>query len=164
MSELEPPNIDTHTTTLSPVDPQHHDVRPDTARIQATDATLADSLAAAVLATPGVLRLEPPRQSSLRRFMAATTQHPPTPSGPSGTVAGSNELTITHRLGPTRQAETQVSVDIATTPVAPARQIARSVRQSIIDCLQLNRLQPGLIHVNVLSIEPPPPPNRADSR
>src|SRR6478752_1224911 len=86
MSELEPPNIDTHTTTLSPVDPQHHDVRPDTARIQATDATLADSLAAAVLATPGVLRLEPTLQSSLRRFMAATTQHSRTPSGPSGTV------------------------------------------------------------------------------
>ena len=154
MSELETPSIDMLTTAPSPVSPQHPDDRPDTAVVQAADATLADSLAAAVLATPGVLRLEPTLQSSLRRFMAATTQHLPIPGGPSGKVAGSNEITITHRPGPTRLAETQVSVDIATSPHAPALQIARSVRQSIVDCLQLNRHQPGLIHVNVLSIEP----------
>jgi hypothetical protein len=154
MSDLEPPSIDMLTTAPSPVSPEHPDDRPDTAVVQAADPTLADSLAAAVLATPGVLRLEPTLQSSLRRFMAATTQHLPIPGGPSGKVAGSNEITITHRPGPTRLAETQVSVDIATSPLAaPALQIARSVRQSIVDCLQLNRHQPGLIHVNVLSIE-----------
>jgi hypothetical protein len=156
MSELEPPSTDMPITAPSPVSPQHPDDRPDTAVIQAADATLADSLAAAVLATPGVLRLEPTLQSSLRRFIAATTQHLPIPGWPSGKVAGSHVITITHRPGPTHLPETQVSVDIATSPLAPARQIARSVRQSIVDCLQLNRHQPGLIHVNVLSIEPTP--------
>ncbi|GAA3629024.1 hypothetical protein [Microlunatus ginsengisoli] len=109
------------------MNPQQPDDRPDTALVQVTDQALADSLAATVLATPGVLRLEPTLQSTLRRFIAAAAQHSPTPSGPSGTVTGSNQLTITHRPGPTRQAETQVSVDITTTPVAPSRQIARSV-------------------------------------
>ena len=158
MSELEAASIDMPTATPSPASPQHPDDRPAPTVIQAADATLADSLAAAVLATPGVLRLEPTLQDSLRRYSAATTQPLPIPGGPSGNVAGSSAITITHRPGPTHLAETQVSVDIATSPAASTLQIARAVRQSILDCLQLNRHQPGAIHVNVLSIEPTPAP------
>jgi hypothetical protein len=89
--------------------------------------------------------------------MTATKQQLPGP-GPLTAMVGSERLTVAHRSGPTGRVETQVSVDIATSTLAPARQIARTVRQSIVDCLQLNRHQPGVIHVNVLSIEPSPAP------
>jgi hypothetical protein len=149
MSELEPPPVDVGTPA-SPASRQRDHRHP------AIDAALLDSLAAAVLATHGVLRLEPTLQGSLRRLMTATKQQLPGPGRLTATVAGSERITVTHRPGPTGRAETQVSVDIATSTLAPARQIARTVRQSIVDCLQLNRHQPGLIHVNVLSIEPSP--------
>ena len=149
MSELEPPTVDVRTPA-SPASRQ-----PDH-RHPAIDATLLDSLAAAVLTTHGVLRLEPTLQCSLRRLMTATKQQLPGPGRPAAAVAGSDKITVTHRPGPTGRAETQVSVDIATSTLAPARQIARTVRQSIVDCVQLNGHQPGLIHVNVLSIEPSP--------
>jgi hypothetical protein len=149
MSELEPPTVDVRTPA-SPASRQRDHRHP------AINAALLDSLAAAVLATHGVLRLEPTLQGSLRRLMTATKQQLPG-SGPlTAAVAGSERVTVTHRPGPTGRAETQVSVDIATSTLAPARQIARTVRQSIVDCLQLNGHQPGLIHVNVLSIEPSP--------
>jgi hypothetical protein len=149
MSELEPPTVDVRTPA-SPASRQRDHRHP------VIDAALLDSLAAAVLATHGVLRLEPTLQGSLRRLMTATKQQLPG-SGPlTAAVAGSERVTVTHRPGPTGRAETQVSVDIATSTLAPARQIARTVRQSIVDCLQLNGHQPGLIHVNVLSIEPSP--------
>jgi hypothetical protein len=149
MSELEPPTVDVRTLA-SPASRQRDHRHP------VIDAALLDSLAAAVLATHGVLRLEPTLQGSLRRLMTATKQQLPG-SGPlTAAVAGSERVTVTHRPGPTGRAETQVSVDIATSTLAPARQIARTVRQSIVDCLQLNGHQPGLIHVNVLSIEPSP--------
>jgi hypothetical protein len=149
MSELEPPTVDVRTPA-SPASRQ-----PDH-RHPAIDAALLDSLAAAVLATHGVLRLEPTLQGSLRRLMTATKQQLPGPCPLTGTVAGCERITVTHRPGPTGRAETQVSVDIATSTLASARQIAGTVRQSIVDCLQLNGHQPGLIHVNVLSIEPSP--------
>ena len=148
MSELEPPTVDVRTPA-SPASRQ-----PD--QHPAVDAALLDSLAAAVLATHGVLRLEPTLKDSLRRLMTATKQQLPGPGRLTATVAGSDRITVTHRPGPTGRAETQVSIDIATSTLAPARQIARTVRQSIVDCLQLNGHQPGLIQVNVLSIEPSP--------
>jgi hypothetical protein len=149
MSELEPPTVDVRVpATPASRQPDH--------RHPAMHAALLDSLAAAVLATHGVLRLEPTLQSSLRRLMTATKQQLPGPGPLTATVAGSDKITVTHRPGPTGRAETQLSVDIATSTIAPARQIARAVRQSIVDCLQLNGHQPGLIHVNVLSIEPSP--------
>ena len=149
MSELEPPTVDVRTPATPASRQRDH-------RHPVIDAALLDSLAAAVLATHGVLRLEPTLQGSLRRLMTATKQQLPG-SGPlTAAVAGSERVTVTHRPGPTGRAETQVSVDIATSTLAPARQIARTVRQSIVDCLQLNGHQPGLIHVNVLSIEPSP--------
>jgi len=151
MSELEPPTVDVRTPASPALRKRDH-------RHPAIDPTLLDSLAAAVLATHGVLRLEPTLQGSLRRLMTATKQQLPGPGRPTATVAGSERITITHRPGPTGRAETQVSVDIATSTLASARQIARIVRQSIVDCLQLNGHQPGLIHVNVLSIEPAQPP------
>ena len=49
-----------------------------------------------------------------------------------------------------------MSVDIATSALVPARQIARTVREVIVDCLQLNGHRAGVIRVNVLSIEPAP--------
>jgi hypothetical protein len=147
MSELQPPTVDVRTPT-SPASRQHDHRHP------AIDAALLDSLAAAVLATHGVLRLEPTLQGSLRRLMTATKQQLPGPGPLTGTVASSDKITVTHRPGPTGRAETQVSVDIATSTLAPARQIARTVREAIVDCLQLNGHEPGLIHVNVLSIEP----------
>jgi hypothetical protein len=149
MSELESPTVDARASASPATRQRDH-------RHPAIDATLLDSLAAAVLATHGVLRLEPTLQDSLRRLMTATKQQLPGPGRLTGTVAGSERITVTHRPGPTGRAETQVSVDIATSTIAPARQIARTVRQSIVDCLQLNGHQPGLIHVNVLSIEPSP--------
>jgi hypothetical protein len=149
MSEREPPTIDVGRPA-SPTSRQ-----PDH-RHPAIDAALLDSLAAAVLATHGVLRLEPTLHGSLRRSMTPTKQRPPGSGRPAATVAGSDKITVTYRPGPTGQAETQVSVDIATSTLAPARQIARTVREAIVDCLQLNGHQPGLIHVNVLSIEPSP--------
>ena len=149
MCELEPPTIDVRRPA-SPTSRQ-----PDH-RHPAIDAALLDSLAADVLATHGVLRLEPTLQDSLRRLMTATKQQLPGPGRLTATVAGSDRITVTHRPGPTGRAETQVSVDIATSTLASARQIARTVRQSIVDCLQLNGHQPGLIQVNVLSIEPSP--------
>ena len=149
MSELEPPTVDVRTpATPASRQPDH--------RHPVIDAALLDSLAAAVLATHGVLRLEPTLHGSLRRLMTATKQQPPGPGRPSATVAGSDKITVTHRPGPTGRVETQLSVDIATSNLAPARQIARTVREAIVDCLQLNGHQPGLIHVNVLSIEPTP--------
>ncbi len=151
MSELGPPTVDVGIPA-SPASRQ-----PDH-RHPAIDATLLDSLTAAVLATHGVLRLEPTLQGSLRRWMTATKQRWPGSGRPSATVAGSDRITVTYRPGPTGRAETQVSVDIATSTLAPARQIARTVRQSIVDCLQLNWHQPGVIRVNVLSIEPSPAP------
>jgi hypothetical protein len=108
-----------------------------------------------VLATHGVLRLEPTLHGSLRRLMTAR-QRPPGPGRPFATVAGSDKITVTHRPGPTGRAETQVSVDIATSALVPARQIARTVREVIVDCLQLNGHRAGVIRVNVLSIEPAP--------
>jgi hypothetical protein len=149
MSELEPPTVDVRTPA-SPASRQRDHRHP------AIDAALLDSLAAAVLATRGVLRLEPTLQGSLRQLMTATKQQLPGPGRLIATVAGSERITVTHRFGQTGRAETQVSVDIATSNLAPARQIARTVRQSIVDCLQLNRHQPGVIRVNVLSIEPAP--------
>ncbi|MCW2805949.1 MAG: hypothetical protein QOF52_1582 [Propionibacteriaceae bacterium] len=149
MSELEPSTVDV-STPVSRATRQHDHQYP------AIDAALLDSLAAAVLATHGVLRLEPTLQGSLPRLMTATKQRPPRPGQPSATVAGSERITVTHRPGPTGRAETQVSVDIATSTLASARQIASTVREAIVDCLQLTRHQPGLIHVNVLSIEPGP--------
>ncbi len=149
MSELEPPTVDVRTPAL-PASRQRHQRHP------AADAPLLDSLAAAVLGTHGVLRLEPTMQGSLRRLMTATKQQLPSPGQLTATLAGSDRITVTQRPGPTGRAETQVSVDIATSTLAPARQIARTVRQSIVDCLQLNGHRAGLIHVNVLSIEPAP--------
>jgi hypothetical protein len=149
MSELEPPPVDVRTPA-SPTSRQ-----PDH-RHPVIDAALLDSLTAAVLATHGVLRLEPTLQGSLRRLMTATQQQLPGPGPLTATVAGSDRITVTYRPGPTGRAETQLSVDIATSTLAPARQIARTVREAIVDCLRLNRHQPGLIHVNVLSIEPSP--------
>ena len=148
MSELEPPTVDVRTPA-SPASRQ-----PDH-RHPAIDATLLDSLAAAVLATHGVLRLEPSLQSSLRRLMTATKQQLPIPNRPS-VSAGAGGITVIHRTGPAGITETQVSVDIATSPLAPAREIARAVRRAIIDCVQLHGHHAGLIHVNVLSIEPSP--------
>jgi hypothetical protein len=138
MSELEPPTVDVVGTPASPGSRQHDHRHP------AIDATLLDSLAGAVLATRGVLRLEPTLPGRLRQLMTATKQQLP------------DMITVTHHSGPTGRAETQVSVDIATSSVAPARQIARAVREAIVDCLQLNRHQPGLIRVNVVSVEPSP--------
>jgi hypothetical protein len=149
MSELEPPTVDV-STPASPASRQ-----PDH-RHPATDATLLDSLAAAVLATHGVLRLEPTLQGSLRRLMTATKQQLPGTGRLTGTVAAFDKITVTHRLGPTGRAETQVSVDLATSTLAPARQIAHTVREAIVDCLQLNGHRAGVIRVNVLSIEPAP--------
>jgi hypothetical protein len=149
MSELEPPPVDVRTPATPASRQRDH-------RHPVIDAALLDSLAAAVLATHGVLRLEPTLQGSLRRLMTATQQQPPGPGPLTGTVAGSDKITVTYRPGPTGRAETQLSVDIATSTLAPARQIARAVREAIVDCLRLNRHQPGLIHVNVLSIEPSP--------
>jgi hypothetical protein len=149
MSELESPTVDVRTPA-SPASRQRDHRHP------AIDAGLLDSLAAAVLATPGVLRLEPTLQGSLRRLMTATKQQPPGPGRPAATVAGSDRITVTHRPGPTGRAETQVSVDIATSSLAPARQIARTVRETIADCLQLNGHRASVIRVNVLSIEPSP--------
>jgi hypothetical protein len=147
MSELEPPTVDVRRPA-SPMSRQRDHRHP------AIDATLLDSLAAAVLATHEVLRLEPTLQGSLRRLMTATKQRPPGPGRPAATVAGSDRITVTHRFGPTGRAETQVSVDIATSSLAPARQIARTVRETIADCLQLNGHRASVIRVNVLSIEP----------
>jgi hypothetical protein len=149
MSELEPPTVDVRPPALPALRQRDH-------RHPAINAALLDSLAADVLATHGVLRLEPTLQDSLRRLMTATKQQLPGPGRLTATVAGSDRITVTHRPGPTGRAETQVSIDIATSTLAPARQIARTVRQSIVDCLQLNGHQPGLIQVNVLSIEPSP--------
>jgi hypothetical protein len=147
MSDL-PPTVDVRRPA-SPASRQ-----PDH-RHPAIDAALLDSLAAAVHATHGVLRLEPTLHGSLRRLMTAR-QRPPSPGRPAATVAGSDKITITHRPGPTGRAETQVSVDIATSNLVPARQIARTVREAIVDCLQLNGHRAGVIRVNVLSIEPAP--------
>ena len=147
MSDL-PPTVDVRRPA-SPASRQ-----PDH-RHPAIDAALLDSLAAAVHATHGVLRLEPTLHGSLRRLMTAR-QRPPGPGRPAATVAGSDKITITHRPGPTGRAETQVSVDIATSALVPARQIARTVREAIVDCLQLNGHRAGVIRVNVLSIEPAP--------
>jgi hypothetical protein len=149
MSELEPPTVDLRTPASPATRQRDH-------RHPAIDAALLDSLAAAVLATHGVLRLESTLQGSLRRLMTATKQQRPGPGRLTATVAGSETITATHRPGPTGRAETHVSVDIATSTLAPARQIARTVRDAIVDCLQLNGHQPGLIRVNVLSIEPSP--------
>jgi hypothetical protein len=149
MSEREPPTVDVGTPA-SPMSRQRDHRHP------AIDAALLDSLAAAVLATHGVLRLEPTLQGSLRRLMTATKQQLPGPGRPAATVAGSDKITVTYRPGPTGRGETQVSVDIATSTLAPARQIARTVRQSIVDCLQLNGHRASVIRVNVLSIEPSP--------
>lgn len=149
MSELEPPTVDVRPPALPASRQRDH-------RHPAINAALLDSLAAAVLATHGVLRLEPTLQGSLRRLMTATKQQLPGPGPLTATVADSESITVTQRPGPTGRAETQVSVDITTSTLASARQIARTVRQSIVDCLQLNGHQPGLIHVNVLSIEPSP--------
>jgi hypothetical protein len=149
MSELEPPTVDVRPPASPALRQRDH-------RHPAIDAALLDSLAAAALATHGVLRLEPTLQDSLRRLMTATKQQLPGPGPLTAAVARSERITVTHRPGPTGRAETQVSIDIATSTLAPARQIARTVRQSIVDCLQLNGHQPGLIHVNVLSIEPSP--------
>jgi hypothetical protein len=149
MSELEPPTVDVRPPALPALRQRDH-------RHPAINAALLDSLAADVLATHGVLRLEPTLQDSLRWLMTATKQQLPGPGRLTATVAGSDRITVTHRPGPTGRAETQVSVDIATSTLASARQIARTVRQSIVDCLQLNGHQPGLIQVNVLSIEPSP--------
>ena len=123
-------------------------------RHPAINAALLDSLAAAVLATHGVLRLEPTLPGSLRRLMTATKQLPG-PGPLTATVAGSERITVTHRPGPTGRAETQVSVDIATS-TSPGT--ADRPRRPPVDRrrLQLNGHQPGLIHVNVLSIEPSP--------
>ena len=149
MSELESPTVDIRASaTPASRQPDH--------RHPAIDAALLDSLAAAVLATDGVLRLEPTLHGSLRRLMTATKQGPPGPGRPAATVAGSDRITVTHRFGPTGRAETQVSVDIATSSLAPARQIARTVRETIADCLQLNGHRASVIRVNVLSIEPAP--------
>jgi hypothetical protein len=147
MSELESPTVDARASA-SPASRQRDHRHP------AIDAALLDSLAAAVLATDGVLRLEPTLQGSLRRLMTASKQQLPGPGRLTTTVAGSDRITVTYRPGPTGRAETQVSVDIATSTLAPARQIAHSVRQAIVECLQLNGHEPGVIHVNVLSIEP----------
>lgn len=149
MCELEPPTVDVRR----PASPA---MRERALRHPAADAALLDSLAAAVLATHGVLRLEPTLQGSLRRLMTATKQQLPGPGPLTAMVAGSERVTVAHRSGPTGRVGTQVSVDIATSTLAPARQIARTVRQSIVDCLQLNGHRAGLIHVNVLSIEPAP--------
>jgi hypothetical protein len=148
MSEPEPSTVDV-STPASP-DPRQRDHRHP-----AIDATLLDSMAAAVLATPGVLRLEPNLPRSLRRSMTATQQLPG-PGRLTATVAGSEMITVTHHPGPNGRLATQVSVDIATSTLATARQIARTVREAIVDCLQYNRHEPGPIHVNVRSIEPSP--------
>jgi hypothetical protein len=149
MSELEPSTVDISTPALPGSRQRDH-------RQPAIDTTLLDSLAAAVLATRGVLRLEPTLPGSLRRLMTATKQQLPGPGRLTATVAGSDMITVTHHSGPTGRPETQLSVDIATSTLASARQIARTVREALVDCLQLNRHQPGRIRVNVLSIEPSP--------
>src|SRR5215211_1958876 len=99
MSELEPPTVDVGASA-TPASRQPDHLHP------AIDAALLDSLAAAVLATDGVLRLEPALHGAPRRLMPATKQRPPGPGRPAGTGAGSDRITVTRRVGPTGRAET----------------------------------------------------------
>src|SRR5512132_2019787 len=99
MSELESATVDARASASPATRQRDH-------RHPATDA--------AVLATDGVLRLEPTLQGSLRRLMTATKQQLPGPGRLTTTVAGSETITVTHRPGPTGRAETRVSVDSAT--------------------------------------------------
>ena len=90
MSELEPPTVDVRTPALPASRQRDH-------RHTAINAALLDSLADDVLATHGVLRLEPTLQDSLRRLMTATKQQLPGPGRLTATVAGSDRITVTHR-------------------------------------------------------------------
>ncbi|SDS92258.1 hypothetical protein SAMN04488543_2649 [Friedmanniella luteola] len=100
------------------------------------DDALSSSLVTAVLATPGVVRLEPTLQAALRRL-----------GGSTGTGA-------TGEVRVTRRGEiVDLSVDVVTEPDAQARRTAEAVRARLRTLLAEQGLQAGSVSVSVLSIE-----------
>ncbi|GAA1846421.1 hypothetical protein GCM10009714_30530 [Microlunatus capsulatus] len=102
------------------------------------DDALASALVTAVLATPGVVRLEPTLQAALRRLRRDRGAG----AGPPG------ELRLTRRGD-----VVDVGVDLVTAPDAQARRTAEAVRERLRSQLAASGLRVGALSVSVLSIE-----------
>lgn len=106
-------------------------------------AELADGAAAAVLAVPGVARLEPTLRNALRRLQTSTDQRRP------ARAAGAGEGVSLRR----RHAVIDLHVDLAVTPTRPAHLTAAAVQRALQRYLTTQQLSPGTITVAVLTLE-----------
>lgn len=107
----------------------------ETARLKV--AELTDEIAAVVVATAGVVRLEPSLKSALGQ-LAVTSK---------ATAAVDGVHVVS------RGEVTEVSVDIATSGTLPALASAELVQQRIQDAIRQAGHQPGSVTVSVLAVE-----------
>ena len=110
-------------------------------------ARLSEQVAATVLATPGIIRLEPTLRSALRRLAGGAAERV--------VGAGAAERAATDQLVGVRLVASlvDVTVDVVTSSTVPARVTAELVQQRIVALLADAGLQPGAVTVTVLSVE-----------
>lgn len=115
---------------------------------------LVRSLAAAVLSVPGVVRLEPTRQRSLRRLMTTSPRQLAVPRRTPSTTASVDGITLSRPGTRDGRPAIQVSIDVAVSDDAPALDTAAAVHAAVTAHLRYQGCRIGLTCVNVLSIEP----------
>ncbi len=123
---------------------------PAAAGVDHADA-LHQTAAEAVLAVPGVTKLEPTLRNALHRLHTTaswlTTDRSSTTAGGTTHTAGEG-ISITRR-----GAVIDIHVDIAITPIRPAHLTAHDVKNALTSHLTEYQLTPGIITVAVLTIE-----------
>lgn len=113
--------------------------------------TLRQTAAEAVLAVPGVSKLEPTLRNALNRLHTTATRLTTnrTPTKTSGTTHIAAEgINITQQ-----DTVIDIHVDIAVTPTQPAHLTAQHVQTALTQHITAHQLTPGTITVAVLTIE-----------
>lgn len=118
-----------------------------------TLADTADELrraaAAAIIALPGVVRLEPTLSNALRRLHTATVAKAAT--GNETTYSAADGIRLTRRGD---LIDIHVDITITTTPAANLT--AETVRDTLRSAIVAYRLLPGEVTVTVLKLQPVP--------
>lgn len=115
-----------------------------------TDA-LRQSAAEAVLAIPGVTKIEPTLRNALNRLHTTATR---LTTDRFTTTAGGTTYTAAEGINITqRDSVIDIHVDIAVTPTRPANLTAHDVQHALTSHITAQQLTPGTITVAVLTIE-----------
>lgn len=113
---------------------------------------LRQSAAEAVLATPGVTKLEPTLRNALSRLHTTATRL--TTDRFTTTTAGGTTYTAAEGINITqRDSVIDIHVDIAVTPTQPANLTAHNVQHALTSHITAQQLTPGTITVAILTIE-----------